>query len=494
MRINKNAAANYASRLWSGLSNFVFVPLYLRMLGPEAFGLVTFSASILGLVFIVDMGLSSAFAREMARGTDRRALGDLLRSLECVYLGIVLLVVLIVLPASGVITHHWLKVSHLSPGRVRVSVQLMMVSAVLQVMMSLYLGGLLGSSRHVAAAWYQVGFGFVRSGLVLVPLYFWPVVELVFGWQLVASVIFLLMMRRTIWRVIDTTSPPHFSRQVLANIHGFAGGMFAITLISAINTQSDKFVVSKIFTLDQLGLYALAGLLGQAPSMMALPLAVTVLPRLTSHVARGETGELLALYMRYSFMISAVAFTAAIAIFIGAGPLLAILKGGTPSPELVKVAKILAAGGAMLAAQYMPYHLAIASGHTRTSVVFGTISAILLPIAMFVGASRSGLVGAALPWLVMNSAVAILLAWRITPRFLGPHLFKWTWKANLVPLVASAVTIYPGTFVLQRVGNPLIFAAVLGLFSCGAIAVNGIALLFLGRPPFTKNVQAETSP
>lgn len=54
MRINRNIAANYAARFWAALSSFVFAPLYLQILGPEAFGLVTFSASVLGMLFIVD--------------------------------------------------------------------------------------------------------------------------------------------------------------------------------------------------------------------------------------------------------------------------------------------------------------------------------------------------------------------------------------------------------------------------------------------------------
>jgi hypothetical protein len=95
LQINWNIAANYASRLWGGISTFVFAPLYLRILGPEAFGLITFSTTLLGIVFIVDMGLSNTFAREMARTTDKRTLADLLRSLEWVYVGIILLFLLV---------------------------------------------------------------------------------------------------------------------------------------------------------------------------------------------------------------------------------------------------------------------------------------------------------------------------------------------------------------------------------------------------------------
>jgi O-antigen/teichoic acid export membrane protein len=481
LRINRNIVANYSSRLWAGLSTFVFIPLYLRILGPEAFGLVTFGASILGLVFVLDMGLSNAFAREAARNTDRQALANLLRSLEILYLGIIALVAILAILTAGMIADQWLNASELAPERLRWSVGLMLCAAILQVMMSLYIGGLLGSNRHVAAAGYQIGFGLLRSGVVLIPLYFWPFVELVFAWQLVTALICLMFLRRTMWRTIRSERQPHFSGAALNQVRGFAGGMFLIALVSAINMQSDKLVVSKMFALDELGRYAIAALVGQVPSMLALPLAVTVLPRLTNHIAHNERPELTAIYMRYSYMISAAAFTAALGIFVGAPQILTLLQGSDPSAEFVTVCRILTAGGAFLAAQFMPYHLAIASGHTRTNVIFGTISAVSLPVAMFLGAMQCGLVGAAIPWMLLNVAAAIFLAWWITPRFLGPHLGEWAWKTNAVPLVTCAAAISPAIFVLPGVTDPLASVAIVALFCGAATAINAAMLTRLFR-------------
>lgn len=472
-------AANYASRLWAGVSTFLFVPAYLRILGPEAFGLVTFSASILGIVFVLDMGMSNAFAREMSRQADARPLANLLRSLEWIYLGIVALMLLAAVLFSGVIAERWLNASLLTPDQVQLSVALMLVSAVLQIMMALYIGGLLGSNRHVKAAGYQIGFGLVRSGIVLVPLYFFPIVELVFIWQVAASAICLLLLRRTIWRAIDPPAPPRFSRPALRQVAGFAGGMFGIALISAINMQADKIVVSKVFSLEQLGLYSVASLIGQIPSMLALPLAVTILPRLTGHVARHERQDLVTLYMRYSFMIGVVAFTAAIGVILGAPQILELVQGSTAAPELVLVSRILAAGGALLATQYMPYHLAVASGHTRTNIMFGTVAAIVLPVAMLAGVSHIGMLGAAIPWLAMNAAATLFLAWRITPRFLGPYLGEWSWKANLLPLLVGVAVICPAAAVMQAMPHAFGALAVLAMFCAAAIAVNGLLFMHL---------------
>ncbi|WP_112384168.1 lipopolysaccharide biosynthesis protein [Sphingomonas carotinifaciens] len=479
MKINKNIIANYASRLWTGISAFIFVPFYLHILGPEAFGLVTFSTSLLGIVFVIDMGMSNTFAREMAREVDRRKLSDLLRSLEWLYLIIIMFVAVVAILGAGLIADHWLNASRLEPDQVRWSVGLMLISAILQVMLALYIGGLLGSSRHVTAAGYQIGFSLARSGIVLIPLYFWPSVKFLFAWQLAVSAIALLLLRRTIWGVIKPLEMPRFSLPALRSIWAFAGGMFGIALISAINTQSDKLVVSKAFSLDVLGLYSVASLIGQVPSMLALPLAITILPRLTAQVARGDHSGVIATYMQYSFLISAVALCAALGVVVGAPQLLALMKGSTPSAELVMVTRILSVGGALLAAQYMPYHLAVANAHTRTNILFGVVSSVLLPITMFLGASQAGLLGAAIPWVAMNALAAIFLTVRIMPRFLGPYIREWVSKTAALPLLVGALVILPAVLVLPWFKQPIMAMVVLAVFCAAALGANGIVFLCL---------------
>lgn len=486
MKINQNILANYGSRLWTGVSAFIFVPLYLRILGPEAFGLVTFSTSLLGIVFVLDMGMSNTFAREMARQTDRARLADLLRSLEWLYLAIILIVIVLALTGGGLIADHWLNASHLQPGEVRWSVSLMMISAVFQVMLALYIGGMLGSNRHVAAASYQIGFSIVRSGVVLIPLLFIPSVKFLFVWQLMTSLGILLLARRTVWKWISPAEHPRFSMPALHMVKGFAGGMLGISLISAINAQSDKLVVSKAFTLDVFGLYSVASLVGQIPSMLALPMAVTILPRMTADIAHGNGAGLYDNYMRYSFFISLVAFCTAAGIVAAAQPLLFVLKGSAPQADMVIVTQLLALGGALLALQYMPYHLAIASGHTRTNLAFGMVSAVVLPILMFVGASKFGLLGAAVPWVCMNALAVIYLALRITPRFLGPHLAEWIRKAVGAPLLPSGLMIVGGIMLSTMIASPLLaLMAVGGLGASVLLASAYIAHRAMSAPVAT---------
>ena len=48
--------SNTAARIWVTLLNFAFVPLYIRYLGIEAYGLIGFFATMQGLFSVLDLG------------------------------------------------------------------------------------------------------------------------------------------------------------------------------------------------------------------------------------------------------------------------------------------------------------------------------------------------------------------------------------------------------------------------------------------------------
>jgi O-antigen/teichoic acid export membrane protein len=50
MMIRRNIVANMIGRAWGVLSVYLFIPLYLKFLGIEAFGLVGFYSTLLGVL------------------------------------------------------------------------------------------------------------------------------------------------------------------------------------------------------------------------------------------------------------------------------------------------------------------------------------------------------------------------------------------------------------------------------------------------------------
>ena len=72
--IQRNILFNMIGRAWGFVSTYVFVPLYLKFLGIEAYGLVGFYSTLLGVLAFADMGFTATLNREMARLSVRKRL------------------------------------------------------------------------------------------------------------------------------------------------------------------------------------------------------------------------------------------------------------------------------------------------------------------------------------------------------------------------------------------------------------------------------------
>lgn len=440
-RVRSNLIANYSGTLWSIASVYLFVPLYIKFLGVAAYGVIAFNSALLGVLFIADAGLSSAFAREIAKHRGEKAeLATLLKSLECIYLAIFLAAAASIGLASGWITVNWLKPSsQLSPLMIRTCIILMGISSAIQVSMSLFIGGLMGADRHATANGLQIGFSMVRSGLVVLPLYFWPDLRVYFAWQLASGFVFLLLMRHSVWRNLRPVAPVRFSSKALHKIGGFAAGMLLISIISSLNSQMDKLVLSKMLGLQDLARYSIAGLLAQVPSIITLPIAVSLLPRLTRWADIGRLDLVADTYHRFSFVIASIGGIAGLAIALSPARWVYLWTHNIDlSNGIGLTVWILTSGNVLLAIQYMPYHLAIANGHSRTNVIIGMSFLVITPFLLVILIRRLGISGAAIPWLFLNAGAAVLLATILTRRFLPGQLGRWWTTGCIAPLAVIA--------------------------------------------------------
>ena len=64
--IKQNIIANFGGKAWQALMSLAFVPLYIKFMGIESYGLVGIFASLLALFGLLDMGLSTTLNRELA--------------------------------------------------------------------------------------------------------------------------------------------------------------------------------------------------------------------------------------------------------------------------------------------------------------------------------------------------------------------------------------------------------------------------------------------
>src|SRR5688572_18197049 len=109
MSLRRNVAANFAGSAWASLMGLAFVPLYIRLLGAESYGIVGVFVSLIGMLAVLDLGLSQAMNREMARlsvdSINEAQLVNTARTLEVVYWVVALLVGIFVVLLSDFVAY-----------------------------------------------------------------------------------------------------------------------------------------------------------------------------------------------------------------------------------------------------------------------------------------------------------------------------------------------------------------------------------------------------
>ena len=448
--IIKNIIANYVGKLWSIISVFIFIPIYIKILGIESYAIINFHVVLLTIMYIADAGLTASFSKEAARSDDKKYLGDLLISTERIYFFISLFVVVLIFLFSDIISDNLLQSESFLKSEISTYISLMGISIALQLYMSLYNGGLMGMQKQVQANGIQIVYGLFRSGIVIIPLYFYPNLHTFFIWQIIINTFFLFFTRNRLHQYISIKTSK-FDLFLLKNIWKFAFGMMGMSLIYALNTQIDKLVVSKMLSLKDFGYYSLATTISQIPFIATLPVAVAILPQITRLTSESNKDNMRNLFHKYSYIIVSISSIITIILFSFTKEIMMIwVHDEGIVNNTVVIIKILVIGGFFLSAQLMPYHLAIAHGHVKTNLKLGIINLIIIIPLLVLLTSNYGLVGASIPWLLINLIGFIVLGYIFIPKFLTKELTRWFLVDTIIPLSISIFVGVPIYFAFRN--------------------------------------------
>jgi len=151
--LKRNIAANFAGSLLQALMALLFIPLYIKFLGIEAYGLIGLFMTMQALFMLLDMGLGATVNREMARLSvlpgKAQEMRDLVRSLEVIYWCIAAFIGVAVMVLSSFIAGYWVRPKQLSPEVIRQAILIMGLAIAFQWPVSFYSGGLMGLQRQV---------------------------------------------------------------------------------------------------------------------------------------------------------------------------------------------------------------------------------------------------------------------------------------------------------------------------------------------------------
>lgn len=383
----------------------LLAPLYVGFLGVESYGLIGFYLVWVAILGILDTGISATAVQEIAwlaaRPEEKGKIPTLLRSLEVVYWGIVLILGAGILAWAWVFGAGWFQTKGLPPELVRDALMLMAVSLVVQVPSGLYIGGLMGLQRQVECSGLVALFGTVRGfGAVVVLWKVYPDIRAFFLWQIVASALQTGAIRWLLWRRIRIDRcPARFSVEALHSVKWFAGGMILITALSLVMTQADKMILSRMVTLEAFGFYMLAWTVASGLSRVATPLIQAFGPHFTELVSRGGDAALARKVRLASQLMSVLILPPAALIVVLSEPILMAWMGNPAvAAGAAPILAVVVVGTALSACSYPALSILYSKKQLRPVIAVNLVALVVLLPLLMVAVVRFGAMGAALCW------------------------------------------------------------------------------------------------
>jgi len=463
MSLKKNIFANYISQIYVTLIGIVIVPLYIKHMGAEAYGLVGFFAMLQAWFNLLDMGLTPTVARETARYNsgvvDALQYRRLIRALEGVFLLVALVGGGTLFLLSKSVAHYWLKANQLSAFEIEISVSIMAIIVAMRWMGGLYRGAINGSEKLVWLSTFNSTIATLRFiGVLAVLIYIDSAPSAFFSYQLFVAAIELTGLALKAYQLLPIIPPDQrvpWSWAPLRHVLKFSFTIAFTSSVWVLVTQTDKLVLSKILPLADYGYFTLAVLVASGIMIVGGPVSAALMPRMANLEAQGKNDELIRLYRQATQFVAVVAGATTATVALGSEPLLQAWTGDALlAKQAAPILSLYAWGNGILTVAAFPYYLQYAKGDLRLHLIGNAIFAILLiPTIVFVANKYYG-VGAGYVWVSMN--LLSFVAWLpLVHRRFAPGL-NCKWYVNDILVIFTpimAVGILAGNFFIPLDGR-----------------------------------------
>lgn len=458
----RNAVANYIGVGYVNIAGIISLPLYLKYLGPEAYGLVGFYTVIHSWLILLDLGMSATLSREIAKCTGElesafRGVRQLIRSIELLFLLVSITVALLVWSLSPWVTANWLNIGDLLTRDVQNCVSLMGVIFILRWFSSLYRSGLAGLEKFV---WLNAIEILVASLRYLGALAFLAVVSNnpvnFFLYQLCVSLIELLVFGGGFYWYLPSIYKAGLKINIesIKRVLPLSLSLAYTSIIWICLTQLDKIILSNTLSLKEFGYFTLVIIVSNGVLSLASPVGRALMPKMASLLSQGKESEMLDLYEVSTRFIAGFIITITGLISLFSQEILFALTGDATAADwagAVLAPYILGTGILTLSA--FQYYLQFAHGNLKLHVLNSSINALVQVPVFIYSAINFGVMGVAFSWLLIRMAAFLIWPTLVHMKFApGLHL-RWLLNDIAQPLLI-ALAMLAVTYIFKIILLP----------------------------------------
>ncbi len=448
MSLHKSIVANYLGQGWVAIMNLAFIPYYIEILGPEAFGLIGVFAMLQAVISLLDLGMTPALGREMSRFISNvvgpQEIRDLLRTVETIAVGIAILLLTVSLFFSSAICEIWLHAESLSPKDLSYAFLAMVTVLVIRFFENIYKGCLMGLHKQVLFNAVNSTFVTLRqAGALVIIALVSPTIHGFMYWQAITSALGATVLALFVYRSIPRAQQPgRFSIGAIRQIKNFAIGMIGITSLTILLTQVDKFMLSAMLSLEDFGFYSLASMIASVLSLLVTPIAQAVYPKFVStHAARNENLLIDTYHMSAQLVTVLVAPVAIVLAVNSKGAIYAWTGDAATADATSSILSLLVIGTFLNSLMWIPYQCMLAHGVTKITLISNSVAVLLLLPSLPFIIPYYGAPGAAFAWLILNTGYLIFTVHYFHQSILKQEKWAWYGFDVAIPTIAALAAV-----------------------------------------------------
>jgi O-antigen/teichoic acid export membrane protein len=448
--LRANVVANYASQAYVALIGLSLVPIHLRLLGAEGYGLVGVFTLMQTWFQVFDVGLTPTISRETARyqagAQSASELRGLLRAMEGVFFSVALIAAVLTTIAAPAVAEHWLKPAGLSPSSVALSIVLMAWTVALRWISGLYRGVVSGMERQVWLGAFNAVVVTLRFAAVIpVLLLVAPTPVVFFVFQSIVSVFELATLVAFSYAMVPLPEGAglRWSWAPLKKVWEFSAIIAFASTVSVLVSNADRLILSKLLSLADFGFFTAAVLVASVVTLSTGPITLALLPRLTRYAQQSDFAGFVDLYRQATQAVAVIAGSGALLLAALGGRVLWLWSGNLGfASDYAHVVMLYAIGNGFFALASFPFFLQYARGNLRLHLLGSVVFLFALVPTVVVATLRFGVTGAGAVWALMNAT--FFLAWTaFIHKRLAPGLHA-TWLKDVLRILVGPALICTG--------------------------------------------------
>lgn len=448
--IKKNVIFNYFGQFYIAFIGILILPLFLKYMGAEAYGLIGFFTLLQGWLQLLDLGMSPTMGREVASLKEQPKsayqLRSVVRSLECIFAIIATIIFSMIFFSRGWISHKWLTVNELDIGDVTTCIGIVAIIICLRWIASLYRSGINAYEQQVWMNVVDIILATLRSPIALaIVILSKGNILYYFSYQLLLVFVELLVIASKFYSLL----PKINQRLSLVNVYElkriapFALGIAYTGGIWIITTQLDKLLLSKVLSLAEYGYFSLIATVSAGLSILSGPISRATLPRMTALLSQGKEAEMLALYRKASRLVVCLIAPVTMVLALFAKEVVYVWTGNIDAAEWVApVLPLYIIGNGLLAILAFQYYLQYAYGKLKLHVAYNTAYILIAIPLIFYAVFNYGAVGSGYVWLGCQGCTLFFWMPYVHNVFSAKLHMQWLIKDFLFPILLSSIVIF----------------------------------------------------